>query len=917
MKNFSLGIKVSFAISIVILAVMMVATFMISAMVEKHIREIHYRAAEFLAMRYSREIVTILNSPLYTARAISQTFETMKAQHKADRMAGDLMLKKILEENPEFVSTWTTWEPNAYDGRDAGNKTNPDSDSTGRYCPTWSRTKIPVQLEPPVEYLDDIKNSYYYIPRDCDHESVIPPFKWNSLGIVIYETSLVVPIHYKGKFVGIAGVDMDLETIRAKVLSIKPMGTGYATLISQEGKYVAHPISTMTDQFISDASERRGFLEAQHSEVFHQVIQSSYLGGVEVFSATTPIVIGRTGTPWIFQVNIPVATVLEPVRGVRNAIFLLSFVLILIASGGLYFLLRIIILKPLRQVEQYAVAVSSSGTGESPALSGQFQGELQSVKISIEKMVGLLKSRYEELRQRTNQLQESEQKIQLLVQQTPLAIIEWDADFRVVRWNAAAEKIFGYTAAEAAGRHGSFILSDLEKGLQEGAWAQIWREHKASRSTRKCLTKAGCTIICDWHNAPLFNAAGKMVGAVSIGLDVTQQKGLEEQVRQSQKMEAVGTLAGGIAHDFNNILGAIWGYTELCLSGYEPLNPEIKENLEQILKAAQRARDLVKQILTFSRHGEAVKKPIELGLMVKETIKMLRASIPSTIEIKAFLGPYPQMVMADPTQVHQVLMNLCTNAAHAMKNGGGKLTVSLSEEFLTPNQTVLMDKELRPGFYARLTVEDTGPGIRPEHMSRLFEPFFTTKPPGEGTGLGLSVALGIANNHEGTICASSVCGEGAKFDFFLPLLKEQAEHATAPSRHAIPHGRGERILLVDDDLDFGRANQKIIQKLDYTVILKNDSSAALQFFREDPNSIDLVFTDQTMPGMTGINLAAEMLKIKPDLPVILCSGYSDHIPIEEAGRRGIANFLMKPLSIAMLASALENALHNRPGNSAH
>jgi len=677
---------------------------------------------------------------------------------------------------------------------------------------------------------------------------------------------------------------------------------------------VAHPGHQQTDQPIANPEEKSGFDKALNSGVSRQIIRSDFIKGEEVFSVCSRIVVGNTGTPWVFQANIPVSTILKPVTQVRNTIFLVAFLLMLIASMGLYLLLRSIVLTPLHRVEQYAGAVSSGDESKLPQYLGRFHGEFRRVMSSIEKMVALLKSRYDELKDKTKQLQESEQRMRLVFHQSPLAVIEWDAHSRVSRWNPAAEKIFGYSAQEAIGKYGSFILSRIENkdGVLSRRQFLAWQDLNGNGVYN--LTNDGNTLICDWYSVPLIESGGEVVGAVSLGLDVTQHKLLEDQLRQAQKMEAIGTLAGGIAHDFNNILGAIYGYTELSLESDPPLRTEISDNLNQILKAAQRAKSLVRQILTFSRQSESIKQPIEINLLTDETIKLLRASIPTTIKMNYQKSARPVSVLADPTQIHQVLMNLCTNAAYAMKETGGVLTIVLTEEYVNSQEILVIDKDLPQGMYARLTVKDTGKGISPEHLSRIFEPFFTTKTTGEGTGLGLAVALGIIKSHGGAIRVSSSSGEGATFDVYLPALKDVQESPESTDRHAHPQGTGERILLVDDDVDFGQVHKKILEKLGYSVIFKNDSTSALELFQSQPEAIDLVLSDQTMPGLTGIRMVTEMIKIRPDLPILLCSGYSDAVTAEEIKVCGIREYLYKPFKTERLAATIHLALQNKASN---
>lgn len=373
-------------------------------------------------------------------------------------------------------------------------------------------------------------------------------------------------------------------------------------------------------------------------------------------------------------------------------------------------------------------------------------------------------------------------------------------------------------------------------------------------------------------------------------------------------MESIGTLAAGIAHDFNNILSPIYGYVELAQMKLRD-NPELKEYLDEVHSAANRAKDLVKQILTFSRQDSERFSPVEVHVIVKEALKLLRATIPSTIEIKQEIDPTSGYVLANPTQVHQVLMNLCTNAYHAMRETGGILGVVLKPIEITSTDFI-KNINLHPGHYLMLEVSDTGTGMDKETVSRIFEPYFTTKGLGEGTGMGLSVVHGIIKNHGGNITVYSEPGKGSTFHIYLPILegveaeKEETE-VTGPAQTGT-----ERVLLVDDEERVAKVERVMLENLGYSVTVITSPHEALEHFRKQPDAYNLVITDMTMPKMTGDKLAIEMMSIRPDIPVILCTGFSELINREEALKIGIRKFVTKPIIITSFAKTLREVLDN-------
>ena len=386
--------------------------------------------------------------------------------------------------------------------------------------------------------------------------------------------------------------------------------------------------------------------------------------------------------------------------------------------------------------------------------------------------------------------------------------------------------------------------------------------------------------------------------------EIGDRESIEEQLRQSQKMEAIGTLAGGIAHDFNNILAAVIGFTEMAIDDVKD-RPVTKKNLQRVMKSALRARDLVRQILAFSRRTSHDRSPLSLTPVVKETIQFLKASIPSTVDIRFSVNASSDTVLASPIEIQQILMNLATNASSAMEETGGSMKIGLNDIDFEPDSPVF-GSDIIAGEYIQLSVKDTGVGMTPEVMRRVFDPFFTTRETGKGTGMGLSVVHGIVKGLQGMITVESKPGEGTTFRVILPKAKGEVK-TKVPRAAAVPGGK-EKILFIDDEELLSELGKEMLQRLGYHVTAFTDPAEALKLFSSDPSFFDLVITDQAMPHETGTALARKLLSLRPDIPIILCTGHGEMITPEEAGKMGIKKFLMKPLMRQELAKAVRLVL---------
>jgi len=471
----------------------------------------------------------------------------------------------------------------------------------------------------------------------------------------------------------------------------------------------------------------------------------------------------------------------------------------------------------------------------------------------------------------------------------------------------------GYTVEEAAGMDISKeIYVQFEE--REKFLAALEKKHYINNFQAQLKRKDG-SIFWGSTNAHFYkDKDNKILGIEGVIRDITEIKQaekdkeiLELKLRQSQRMESIGTLAGGIAHDFNNILFPIVGHSEMLLLDV-PEDSPFKDGLNQIYKGAMRASELVKQILTFSRQDSGDVKLMKMQPIIKEALKLIRSTIPATIEIRQTLQSDCGAIKADPIQIHQIVMNLATNAYHAMEETGGKLNIRLKRVGL--EKPDLFDPGLKPGAYACLSISDTGKGMDSELIAKIFDPFFTTKETGKGTGMGLSVVHGIVKNMHGAVRVYSEPDKGTEFHVYLPLAenvkKQQVIHTTT-----VIQGGTEHILLVDDEKAIIEMEQNMLERLGYKVTSRSSSLEALEAFRAAPDKFDLVITDMQMPNMSGDKLSVELIKIRPDIPILLCTGFSETMPEEKAASLGINGFLLKPIVMKDFSQKIRDVLDNK------
>lgn len=497
-----------------------------------------------------------------------------------------------------------------------------------------------------------------------------------------------------------------------------------------------------------------------------------------------------------------------------------------------------------------------------------------------------------------------------IISTIPDCLILLDKNGHIVSANRQTLDLLGYGENEIKDLPISTFFR--EKDLKNALFDEIVTGENFRARALIFKTKSKGNVSVSFSRSALSDESGDIAGIVCVATDMTEQqkaekekKRLETELAHSQKMEAIGTLAGGIAHNFNNVLYPIMGYTEMVMED-APKDSLARKNLKEVLIAANRAKVMVKQILTFSRQTDEDFSPIDVAPIIDDVVRLMKATLPATIQIKSSISEKRSIVMGDPAQIHQMLINLCTNAYHAMTDSGGELEIVL-DTILIKDQDVRLGSALGPGSHIRLSISDTGTGIAPQLLERIFDPYFTTKPVGKGTGMGLSIAHAVIEKHKGEIRVQSRLGKGSVFDVFLPVIDKSPDLARSLDDKPIPGGT-ERILLVDDEKQILDMTKQILNRLGYHVTDHASSADALNAFSLAPGNFDIMITDMTMPHMTGSQLAKKILDIKPGFPIVLCTGFSEKIAKGAALEADISAYLTKPLNKREIALTIRKVL---------
>ncbi len=703
---------------------------------------------------------------------------------------------------------------------------------------------------------------------------------------------------YKSEFMDFIGIN----DFKDRILNLTFGETGYSIIINSQGEIIVHPELTgnmfdMEDtngiSFVKEMIRlKTGYLTYMWKNPSEDKPREKFVA-FDYIPEFDWIIISTSYTREVFA----------PLYDMQK-IFVLILLIVFLITGGVTLAVSTSITKPLLNFVNQLERISPDDW--SSRFAHEWNDEIGKLSSSFNHFMDRLERYRKTLVSEITARKKVEQRQALLaevIEQSHDTILITDKDGKIQYANSAFEKNTGFSKENVKGR----ALQILNSGMQnDDFFTNMWAVLKSGKVWRGLMNnkrKDGSFMEEDVAVLPVKNTTGKIINYAAIMRDLTQVKNLERQLLQAQKMEAIGTLAGGIAHDFNNILSAIIGYSEL-LKFEIPKDIEAASYPDNILKAGNRAKDLVNRILTFSRQSEQELKPLSVKKITIEALKLIRASLPSTIEIHEDLIS-DSLIMGNSTQIHQIIMNLCTNAGHAMQENGGVLEIVLNDEVLDI-ESASYYTDLKPGKYLKLAVKDSGYGISPDKIDFIFDPFFTTKGKGAGTGLGLSVVHGIVKSMKGSIAVSSKPGKGALFEVLIPIIIDDIV-VLEEKVNRLPQGT-ERVLLIDDEPELIKVGRSMLEKLGYSVYSSSNPREALNLFESEPDKYDMVITDMTMPDLTGDKLAAELIRIKNDIPVILTTGFSVGMTEEKACEIGIKGFLMKPIDMLELAGMIRKIL---------
>lgn len=736
-------------------------------------------------------------------------------------------------------------------------------------------------------------------------------------------THLAGPLYLDNKIIGVLVIESSVDNIISSIGDYTGLGESGETILARHDENGDALFITPT-RFNPDAALKLLVPKEATDKPITQVFLDLHDRLVEAVDYRDVPVLATTRhveeTDWGIVVKIDTAEALAPIKHIRNVLIAIGLAAILLLVL-LSFYLSKTITRPIIRLTKTAKNISEGDLHD--RADEKMRDETGILAQAFNRMTENLIAAHKNLEKKIEEIKNRENEIRLLLNSTAEAIYGIDYHGNCIFCNPSFLHLLGYEQeSDLLGKQLHTLMhhsraDGSEYPLEECKIMRGLRQGEGIHVDGETFWRAdGTSFWAEYWTHPVEQENEKLKSVVTF-IDISQRRAADQereklniQLQQAQKLEAVGTLAGGIAHDFNNILSAILGYADLAKIKLEP-GSEIAPHIEEVLKAGGRAQELVKQILTFSRQTKDERKPLQIHLVVKEALKLLRASITKTIEFRENIDQNCGMVLADPTQIHQVMMNLCTNAYQAMRETGGILTVELSRVDISQDDHKVGGLDLAPGPYVKLQVSDTGHGMTRSLMERIFEPYFTTRAKGDGTGMGLALVHGIVKSNEGHITVYSEPGKGSSFQVYLPRIDTAPHRPEAEINQVIPTGN-ERILVVDDEERIVNIEQLALEEFGYSVTATTSSVEALEIFSEQPENFDLIITDMSMPIMTGAELAQKILAVRPEIPIILCSGFSELMNEQKAKAIGIRQYIMKPFVLSEIGQVVRRVLDERP-----